>query len=67
VDGYIRAFDSRTGRQLWRHDTGRPIGGGIVSYQVDGRQYVAVPSGMSSPIWRPRPGTTAQIIIYRLP
>ena len=67
ADGYLRAFNSRTGRQLWRHNTGRPVGGGIVSYQVDGRQYIAVPSGMSSPIWRPKPGTTAQIIIYRLP
>jgi len=64
--GDVRAFNARTGQILWRDRIGRPIGGGIVTYEVDGEQYVAVAAGMSSGIW-PTPKTTAKIVIYRLP
>jgi alcohol dehydrogenase (cytochrome c) len=66
INGDVRAFDSSTGRSLWRHHIGRPCGGGIVTYESGGRQYVAVATGMSSPIWPTKP-STGQIVIYRLP
>jgi alcohol dehydrogenase (cytochrome c) len=50
---------------LWRHHIGRPIGGGVIAYQVGRRQYLAVAAGMSAPIWPTKP-TTARIVIYRL-
>jgi alcohol dehydrogenase (cytochrome c) len=66
LNGDVRAFDARTGRVLRRHGTGRPIGGGVVSYEVDGRQYVAVAAGMTAAIWPTKP-KTARVVIHRLP
>jgi alcohol dehydrogenase (cytochrome c) len=47
-DGYFNAFDSRTGKLLWRYRTGSPIhGAAATTYMLDGRQYVLIPSGMT--------------------
>jgi alcohol dehydrogenase (cytochrome c) len=47
--GTIYAFDTRTGAVRWRHDAGMPVGGGVVTYAVGGRQYVAVAAGLHAP------------------
>ena len=65
VTGEFRAFDSATGRILWHHHLGRSCGGGIVSYSVDGQQYIAVAAGAISFLWPTKPAT-AEIVIYRL-
>ena len=44
-DRYFRAFDARSGELLWQQRTNSGITGVPVSYEVDGRQYVAVVSG----------------------
>jgi glucose dehydrogenase len=47
-EGNINAFDSRTGKRLWSYRTGAPIyGAAAVTYMLDGRQYVLIPSGMT--------------------
>jgi alcohol dehydrogenase (cytochrome c) len=47
-DGYFNAFDSRTGKLLWRYRTGSPIhGAAATTYMLEGRQYVLIPSGMT--------------------
>jgi alcohol dehydrogenase (cytochrome c) len=66
LNGYVRAFNTRTGQHLWKDLVGRPIGGGIVTYEVGNKQYVAVAAGMTSPIW-PTKKSTAEIVIYALP
>jgi alcohol dehydrogenase (cytochrome c) len=43
--GYFMALDARTGSILWQFQTGSGIIGSPISYQLDGRQYLAVPSG----------------------
>ena len=43
--GELLAFDARTGRVLWRYQTGSGIHGNPITYSVNGTQYVAVPSG----------------------
>ena len=43
--GYIDAFDAKSGKLLWRFQTGSGLHGNPVTYSVDGRQYLAVPSG----------------------
>lgn len=48
VEGNAFALDSRTGEKLWSFNTGGGISGSPISYSVNGRQYVAVPSGMGS-------------------
>jgi alcohol dehydrogenase (cytochrome c) len=44
-DRYFRAFDAATGRILWQHRTNSGITGVPTSFEVDGRQYIAVQSG----------------------
>jgi len=44
-DGLFIALDARSGRQLWQFRTGTGIHSNPVSYSVNGRQYVAVPTG----------------------
>ena len=36
---------------LYRFHTGGPMGGGIVTYEIDGTQYIAVMSGLPSGFW----------------
>ena len=56
-DRYFRAFDARTGKVLWQMRTNSGITGVPSSYEVDGKQYVAVQSG-----W----GVDAQKMVNRL-
>jgi alcohol dehydrogenase (cytochrome c) len=46
VDRYFKAFDVRTGKVLWQTRLGSAVHGFPISYAVDGRQYVAVTTGM---------------------
>jgi alcohol dehydrogenase (cytochrome c) len=47
-EGYLYAFDSATGKQLWRFQTGAPIWGAPpITYMLDGVQWVVVPSGVT--------------------
>jgi alcohol dehydrogenase (cytochrome c) len=66
VDGNVLAYDAATGKELWRSATGKAIGGGVITYQAGGRQYLAVAAGLNSPIW-PVKGGSAQVAVYALP
>ncbi len=44
-DRYFRAFDARSGKQLWQQRTNSGVVGMPASYAIDGRQYIAVQSG----------------------
>jgi alcohol dehydrogenase (cytochrome c) len=47
MDGWFKAADARTGAQLWKFHTGSGIVGSPISYLgADGKQYVAVYSGI---------------------
>jgi alcohol dehydrogenase (cytochrome c) len=47
-DGYLNAFDSAGGKELWRFQTGAPVWGvAPITYMLDGVQWVAVPSGVT--------------------
>src|SRR5262249_46174478 len=43
--GHFLALDARTGAELWKFQTGSGIIGSPITYELDGKQYVAVPSG----------------------
>jgi alcohol dehydrogenase (cytochrome c) len=44
-DRKFRAFDAKTGKILWEYPTASGVNGVPVSFQVDGKQYIAVQSG----------------------
>jgi alcohol dehydrogenase (cytochrome c) len=44
-NGNFNAWDARTGELLWQFQTGSGIHSSPVTYRVDGKQYVAIPSG----------------------
>jgi alcohol dehydrogenase (cytochrome c) len=46
-EGYFHALDARTGTLLWKATLGGQIAAGPMTYQVDGKQYVAIAAGHS--------------------
>lgn len=66
ITGDFIALDGRDGKVLYRFNTGGPINGGVISYAVDGKQYVAVMSGNATSFWQARPGSST-VIIFALP
>jgi PQQ-dependent dehydrogenase (methanol/ethanol family) len=45
ADGMLDALDAKTGEKLWSHNDGIGHDGGIISYAVNGKQYIAVTTG----------------------
>lgn len=48
LGGNFLALNSHSGELLYRFNTGGAVGGGVISYAVAGRQYIAVASGSPS-------------------
>jgi alcohol dehydrogenase (cytochrome c) len=44
-EGNFFALDARTGERLWNFQTGAGHRGSAISYSVNGRQYIATPTG----------------------
>jgi PQQ-dependent dehydrogenase (methanol/ethanol family) len=47
LNGDLIVLDAKSGSVLYRFNTGGPIAGGVITYESNGRQYVAVASGNS--------------------
>jgi alcohol dehydrogenase (cytochrome c) len=59
------AIDASNGKTLYRFNTGGTVGGGVISYEIGGKQYVATTSGVVSGFFGGS-GTSA-IIVFALP
>ncbi|PTB82881.1 PQQ-dependent dehydrogenase, methanol/ethanol family [Methylophaga nitratireducenticrescens] len=46
LEGYLKALDAKTGRELWRFKTPSGIIGNVNSYKHNGKQYVSILSGI---------------------
>lgn len=46
--GMLYAYDADNGKELWRFSAGSGARGGPVSYSVNGKQYIAIPTGLGS-------------------
>jgi alcohol dehydrogenase (cytochrome c) len=46
-EGYFQALDARTGVLLWKANVGGEVAAGPMSYQVDGKQHIAIAAGHS--------------------
>jgi alcohol dehydrogenase (cytochrome c) len=67
LTGDFTIFDANNGAVLYRFNTGGPIGGGIVTYAVGGKQYIAVAAGSPSNFWVDRNPGAPTIIVFALP
>jgi alcohol dehydrogenase (cytochrome c) len=63
LGGTLYAFNADSGRMLWSQPTGGALAGGIITYEDQGAQRVAVASGLSSLVW-PVPATNAKVIVF---
>jgi alcohol dehydrogenase (cytochrome c) len=43
--GNLMAFDAKTGKNLWHFQTGNALYAGAITYMIDDKQYVLMPSG----------------------
>lgn len=60
-EGYLKAFNAKTGEELWKFQTGSGVIGCPITWEEDGVQYIAVPSGYGGavPLWG---GDVAKIV-----
>ena len=75
-EGFFFALDALTGEKLWNFQTGSGHRGSSITYEVDGRQYIATPSGWGSmvaagraayPKLRGLPSRGAALFVFALP
>lgn len=65
MGGHFYALDAATGKTLWGEKIGGAIGGGVITYTVNGAQKVAVATGLTEVLW-PTEITTAKVSILGL-
>ena len=65
MTGRLIVLDSKSGKVVAEVETGAPMGGGIITYQAGGRQYIAAAGGSISPIW-PLDPATSRVTVFRL-
>ena len=53
-------------RSCGAHATGKAIGGGVITYDVGGKQFVAAATGLNAPTWQAKAGP-ARVVVYALP
>ena len=60
-DNNFLVLDASNGDTLYKFNTGGSVGGGVVTYEVGGKQYVATTSGVISGFFGGS-GTSAMIV-----
>ncbi|PKO79616.1 MAG: quinonprotein alcohol dehydrogenase [Betaproteobacteria bacterium HGW-Betaproteobacteria-13] len=48
MEGHLYAYDADNGKALWQFSAGSGVRGGPVSYAVNGKQYIVIPTGLGS-------------------
>lgn len=65
LGGDFLVLDAKDGTVLYRYDTKGRMNGGVVTYEIGGKQYVAVTSGNASRLWR-SPAASATVTVFAL-
>src|SRR6266498_666836 len=63
-NGWFKAFDARTGKELWKYNAGAGVNSPAVSYMVNGKQYIAVAAGGNTQLDFKRGNS---VIVFTLP
>ncbi len=52
-DGYVKAFNAKTGEEMWSFQTGSGVVSQPITWEMDGQQYVGIASGYGGavPLW----------------
>ncbi len=52
-DGFVKAFDARTGEELWHFQTGSGVVSVPITWEMDGEQYLGLSNGYGGavPLW----------------
>jgi alcohol dehydrogenase (cytochrome c) len=65
MGGNFYVLDTADGRKLWGQKIGGAIGGGVITYAVNGTQKIAVAKGLTEVLW-PTEITTAKVSVLGL-
>jgi len=65
LDNNFLAIDAANGKTLYKFNTGGSVGGGVLSYAIDNKQYVATTSGVVSGFFGGSGNAT--IVVFALP
>lgn len=65
MGGNFYALDAASGEKLWGQKIDGPIGGGVITYTVDGQQKIAVATGLTGVAW-PTEVVTGKIVVLGL-
>ena len=63
LGGTFFAFDDRSGSVLKTVALKAPVGGGVITYDYDGIQYVAVAAGLRSAAWNTSKSTASNELV----
>jgi len=66
LTGDFIAIDARNGNVVYRFNGGGTIVGGVITYAVSGKQYVAAVAGMAAAFWQAQPGSMT-LTVFALP
>ena len=64
ANGWYKAYDARTGKELWKYNCGAGVNSPGVSYMVNGKQYVAIAAGGNNQIDAKRGNS---VFVFALP
>ena len=78
ADGMLDALDAKTGQKLWSANDGTGHDGGIISYEANGKQYIAVTTGWGTYVsqnlatlfgepFKSMPMDSGVLVVYALP
>lgn len=65
LDNNFLAINAANGNTLYSFNTGGSVGGGVLTYELGGKQYVATTSGVVSGFFGG--SGTSSIIVFALP
>jgi alcohol dehydrogenase (cytochrome c) len=66
LTGHLLVLDGRDGAVLYRFDIGVPVSAGVITYAVDGKQYVALATGATTAFWRAA-RASSRVSVFSLP